>query len=100
MNGFEDQDIEKLASVVELTSDERDTWQAIFSSFKNFRLEFFDENLRELTATRYQLELSSVLTYTNNKNEDDTINIILSGTLASENDKWSTSKFDMRFTDR
>lgn len=97
---FEDRDISRLESVVNLSDQDRATWESAFSSFKDIRMNFLEENLTEINSNRFQLELTSELTYINNKNEGITINFVLLGTMAHDNDNWSSSKFNIEYAVR
>ena len=93
---FESRDIEMLAAVVALSAEDRDAWESFFGAdIKNIGLQFDDESLQPLSNDRYQLDLASQLTYTNNKNNKLATACSFSGSLDTAGDNWSSSKFTM-----
>ena len=93
---FENHDIEKLEAVVVLSENTKAAWENLFSRGKNNQITFANEALTPLGNLRYQLELTTELTFTDSRNNRQQNTFVLSGTISHNNGDWATSKFSIK----
>ena len=90
---FAQEDIDMLASVVELTSRERSTYDTAFSAFSNFSLSISSERQIPLDDGGYRVEIQAQLSYSNNKNQQESTPLAFVAPLSQLNGGWVISKF-------
>ena len=93
---FESHDIEKLEAIVVLSDNTKAAWENLFSRGKNNQIAFADEALTPLGNLRYQLDLTTDLTFTDSRNNRQQNTFVLSGTISNNNGDWTTTKFSIK----